>query len=129
MSWTQEKFAELDLGDKWLKLWTTVTSGTPVGRIAFTHAPRRGQRPRRVQQTVWAQSVTLAQGVTATCVIAREEHQLAGVKSVEWRLLSNRAASDIASAAQLLQWYCATWPDAGIRLCEMCAIGWPDAGR
>lgn len=91
------------------KLWATVTSGKPVGQISFTHAPRRGQRPRQVHQTVWARSVTLAKGVTVTCVIAREERPPAGVSPIEWRLLTNRAATDFQSAAQLIEWYCARW--------------------
>jgi hypothetical protein len=47
------------------KLWASVTSGAMLGRICFTHAPRRVQRARQVQQTVWEKSVTV------TCVIAQ----------------------------------------------------------
>ncbi|ABM58838.1 IS4 family transposase [Verminephrobacter eiseniae] len=90
------------------KLWATVTSGHPLGQIVFTHAPR-GQRARRVHQTVWAKSVRLAQGVTVTCVIAREEHPPSGVKPIEWRLLSNRPAGDLQAATQLIEWYRARW--------------------
>jgi hypothetical protein len=117
-----KRAAELDHPADWLvrakhnralpeggKLWASVIRGAPLGRLCFTHAPRRGQRARQVHQTVWAQSVTLAKGVTVTCVIAREEHPPAGVKPIEWRLLSNRAATDFESATQLIEWYRARW--------------------
>lgn len=113
--------AELDHPADWLvrarhnrslpddgKLWATVCSGKPLGQIVFTHAPR-GQRPRRVHQTVWAQSVRLAKGVVATCVIAREEHPPGAAKPIEWRLLSNRPAGDLQAATQLIEWYRARW--------------------
>jgi len=90
------------------KLWATVRSDPPLGQIVFTHAPR-GQRARRVHQTVWAKTVQLARGVRVTCVIAREKHPPGGAKPIEWRLLSNRPAGDLQAAVQLIEWYRARW--------------------
>ena len=90
------------------KLWATVRSGTPLGQIVFTHAPC-GQRPRRVHQTVWVQSVWQAKGVVVTCVIAREEHPPGAAKPIEWRLLTNRPAGELQAATQLIEWYRARW--------------------
>jgi hypothetical protein len=91
------------------KLWATASSGQPLGHICFTYVPRRGQKARHVHQTVWAKPVTLAEGITVTCIIAREEHPPAGAKAIEWRLLTNRAASDFDAAVQMIDWYRARW--------------------
>jgi hypothetical protein len=91
------------------KLWAAVNSETPLGKISFTHAPRHGQKARQVHQTVRAKSVKLAEGVTVTCIIAREENPPAGVKAIEWRLLTNRAALDFESATQMIDWYRCRW--------------------
>jgi hypothetical protein len=91
------------------KLWARVSAEEPLGKIGFTHAPRRGQKARQVHQTVRAKSVTLAEGVTVTCIMAREENPPSGLKAIEWRLLTNRVVSDFESAAQLIDWYRCRW--------------------
>jgi hypothetical protein len=62
---------------------------------------------------VWAQRVALPDAagdvVSVTCIVAREVDPPAGVKPVEWRLLSNRQANDLDAAAQLIDWYRARW--------------------
>ncbi|WP_116329800.1 IS4 family transposase, partial [Cupriavidus taiwanensis] len=47
--------------------------------------------------------------VSATCIVAREVDPPAGVKPIEWRLLSNREVNDLDAAAQLIDWYRARW--------------------
>ncbi|SPD37371.1 transposase (fragment) (plasmid) [Cupriavidus taiwanensis] len=95
------------------KLWEQVTAGEPVGRIHFTLAARQAQPARAVRQQVWAQRVALPDAaggvVSATCIVAREVDPPAGVKPIEWRLLSNREVNDLDAAAQLIDWYRARW--------------------
>lgn len=91
------------------KLWASVTADAPLGEIAFTLSARPGQPARKVRQRVWAQRIELADGVIVTGVMAREVHAPAGVKPVEWRLLSNRAPVDFEAAKQLIDWYRARW--------------------
>ncbi|SOZ32259.1 transposase (fragment) [Cupriavidus taiwanensis] len=47
--------------------------------------------------------------MSATCIVAREVDPPAGVKPIEWRLLSNREVNDLDAAAQLIDWYRARW--------------------
>jgi hypothetical protein len=63
------------------KLWATVMAGEPPGSIRFTLPARPGQAAREVRQSVYARRVTLAGGVTATCVVARERQAPAGEKA------------------------------------------------
>jgi IS4 transposase len=91
------------------KLWAAVGGEASLGKLSFTYAPRHGQKARQVHQTVRAKAVKLAEGVTVTCLIAREENPPAGVKAIEWRLLTNREVSDFGSAVQLIDWYRARW--------------------
>ena len=88
------------------KLWDKVTAGEPVGRIQFTLAARQAQPARAVRQQVWAQRVALPDAaggvVSATCIVAREVDPPAGVKPIEWRLLSNREAHDLMPQRSLL---------------------------
>jgi hypothetical protein len=58
-------------------------------------------------------SVELSDGhggrVSASCIIAREVGAPAGVKPLEWRLLSNREVANFEQACQLIDWYRARW--------------------
>ena len=47
--------------------------------------------------------------MSATCIVAREIDAPKGVKPVEWRLLTNRAAPTLADAIELIDWYRARW--------------------
>lgn len=44
-----------------------------------------------------------------TCLIARELGAPAGVKPIEWRLLTNRMAETLEAVAELIDWYRARW--------------------
>jgi hypothetical protein len=95
------------------KLWATVTAEVPLGEVRFTLPARHGERAREVRQQVWAKRVELSDGrhgrVAATCIVAREVDAPAGVKPLEWRLLTNREAATIEAAADLIDWYRARW--------------------
>src|SRR5512134_2752252 len=43
--------------------------------------------------------------VAATCLVAWEVQAPAGVKPLQWRLLTNREASTFEAAAELIEWY------------------------
>jgi hypothetical protein len=66
-----------------------------------------------VRQQLWVRRVELNAGkgkvVTVTCIVAREHAAPAGVKPIEWRLLTNRAAASAAEVAELIDWYRARW--------------------
>ncbi|MFJ4293625.1 IS4 family transposase [Cupriavidus sp. NPDC089707] len=95
------------------KLWQRTGSGKPVGEIAFTMGSRHGVKARTVRQQLWMQRVELPAGkgktVAATSIIAREFDVPAGVKPIEWRLLTNRVADSLDEAIELIDWYRARW--------------------
>jgi len=95
------------------KLWATVTAAAPLGEVCFTLPARHGQKAREVRQQVWAKRVELSDGkrgrVSATCIVAREVDAPAGVKPLEWRLLTNREAVTLEAAAERIDWYRARW--------------------
>lgn len=95
------------------KLWPHTTHGEPLGQIEFALAARPGTAARVVRQHLWARRVELHAGknktVSATCIVAREYGAPAGVKPIEWRLLTNRIAADAAAVSELIDWYRARW--------------------
>ena len=95
------------------KLWERATRGEAVGEIAFTMAARKSVKARTVRQRLWLQRVELptskGKSIAATCLIAREFDAPAGVKPIEWRLLTNRAATTLDEAIELIEWYRARW--------------------
>jgi len=95
------------------RLWERATRGEAVGEIAFTMAARQGAKARTVRQRLWLQRVELpaskGKSVVVTCLVAREFDAPAGVKPIEWRLLTNRAATTLDEAIELIEWYRARW--------------------
>ncbi|RJG11337.1 IS4 family transposase [Massilia cavernae] len=95
------------------KLWAYTTKGEAVGEITFKMGPRDEQKARTVRQQVWSRAVEISDGkggrITATCIVAREIGAPKGVKPVEWRLLTNRQASTVEQAIELIEWYRARW--------------------
>lgn len=47
--------------------------------------------------------------VSATCIVARKYGSPADAKPVEWRLLTNRIATDVAAVSELIDWFRARW--------------------
>ena len=82
-----------------------------TGEIEFTLASRHGQAERTVRQRLWAHVVDLpgTAGLRITCVIAREVDAPAGVKPLEWRLLTNRPVLNLELAVELIDWYRCRW--------------------
>ena len=95
------------------KLWDTVMSAEPLGRICFELPAGRRRKARVVEQELRWQRVQLAdrQGrhVEVTCFIASEVKAPTGAKPVVWRLLSNRAVPTLEAAVELVDWYRARW--------------------
>lgn len=95
------------------RLWTSTSEGEALGQIEFTMGSRHGVKERQVRQQIWMRRIELpagpGQSVTATCLVAREFDAPTGIKPVEWRLLTNRAATTLAEAIELIDWYRARW--------------------
>ena len=95
------------------KLWSAASEGEPIGEIAFTMGSRHGVKARQVRQHVWLRRIELpagkGQSVAATCLVAREFDAPAGVKPIEWHLLTNREATTLQQATELIDWYRARW--------------------
>lgn len=95
------------------KLWARVTTGEALGGIRFTMPSRQGQKARDVRQRLWAKRTSIADGqggqLEVSCLVAREEGAPAGVKPVEWRLLTNRPIASFEAAVELIDWYRARW--------------------
>lgn len=94
-------------------LWAHTQAGQPLGTLEFELPARPNQKARRVKQQVWAKRVELpskkGQSVQATCLIAKEMEAPAGIKPIEWRLLSNRSVDNLEQAIELIEWYRARW--------------------
>lgn len=94
-------------------LWARVGAGAVLGEVRFTLPGRKGQPARAVRQRVQAASVVLSDGhggrLPASCIIAREIGAAAGIKPIEWRLLTNREALTLDAACQMIDWYRARW--------------------
>lgn len=96
----------LDGGEK---LWAKVLKTEMVGEVQFVMAAREGQKARTVKQALYIKRVTLRCGLAVTCVIAREIEPPAGVKPIEWRLLTNRVPGCRDDLVELIDWYRARW--------------------
>jgi IS4 transposase len=95
------------------KLWERVMKSEPVGAVAFEMPAGRGRKARRVQQDIRMQRVSMDDGkrgqIEVTCLIASETDPPVGSKPVVWRLLTNRVASTLEQACELIDWYRARW--------------------
>jgi hypothetical protein len=93
--------------------WERVLASAPLGEIRFVLQAGRGREAREVHQQRYAQRVTLPDGrrgtLEATGVIAREINAPPGVKPIEWRLLTNREATTLEAAVELIDGYRARW--------------------
>ena len=95
------------------KLWAVVLAEAPLGEIEFTLAYRQGQPERTVRQQVHAKATTIPASdgplIRVTCLIAKETGAPDGIKPVEWRLLTNRAAQSLDELIELIGWYRCRW--------------------
>lgn len=95
--------------DKVAQRWTD----DEFAGLALTMGGREKQAAREVRQQLWVRPVLIGDGkkgqIEATCIVAREVDAPAGVKPVEWRLLTNRVANTLEQATELIDWYRARW--------------------
>jgi hypothetical protein len=95
------------------KLWDQVMAQEPLGRIRFMLPAGRGRKSRQVQQDIRLERLSLKDKAKAeievTCLIASEVNAPEGAKPVVWRLLTNRQASTLEHATELIDWYRARW--------------------
>jgi hypothetical protein len=95
------------------KLWDKVARTPVLGHVRFMLPGGRGRKARAVEQALRVARMTLSDGakgeVEVTCVIAEEINPPEGVKPVVWRLLTNRQATTLEDACQLIDWYRARW--------------------
>lgn len=95
------------------KLWAGVLETEVLGEIEFTLPARKGQAERPVRQAIRCRRLTVkgkgGPALELTCVIAREVAAPAGVKPIEWRLVTNRQAATFEAAVELIDWYRARW--------------------
>ena len=94
-------------------LWDRLAPAPVLGEVTFTLAARPNRPRRPGVLTVRAERVPLSpQGgdpVTVTALRVREESPPAGGEPLDWRLLSNRPATTLARAAELIPWSGARW--------------------
>lgn len=94
-------------------LWDEVQGVEPLGEIVFTLGARAGRSARVVRQELRIKRVTVDHDPTGaiemTCLVASEVGAPAGEKPVCWRLLTNRCATTLEQAQELIEWYRARW--------------------
>lgn len=95
-------------------LFEAVQAAEPLGDIEFTLGPRAGRKARAVRQQLRLQPVVVGHDpagapIEINCVLASEVDAPAGEQPVCWRLLTNRAATSLAQASELIDWYRARW--------------------
>jgi hypothetical protein len=95
------------------KLWARVLESEPLGEVRFALPRGRGRKARAVRQALRVRRVELADGrggrLEVTCLIATEINAPAGVKPIEWRLLTNREVESLEAAVEMIDWYRARW--------------------
>lgn len=96
------------------KLWDQVGVTVSLGQIEFHLPGRKGKPARQVTQElrvlrVKFQSSTAGETFEMTALLAKEINAPAGVKPIEWRLLTNRDPKTLEEAAELVDWYRCRW--------------------
>jgi hypothetical protein len=100
-------------------LWATVAAAPQVAALTL-RIPKKGQHPARTATLrVHQRPLTLRPpkarakeklaAVTVWAVWAIEEQPPAGVKAVEWLLLTTWAVGDGAGALEVVEWYACRW--------------------
>ncbi len=96
------------------KLWDRLAPSESLGEVEFTLSAAPDRPARLVRQTLYREVVTLPQckgapAVTVTAILACEKHPPAGVKAIEWRLLTNRTAETLEAVVELIDGYRRRW--------------------
>ena len=95
------------------KLWEGLDASHVLGEIRFTLPARKGQKARAVLQQVSVKRCAVkapgGASVEVSVVVAQEIDVPDGVKPIVWRLLTNRSATSLGAAAELIDWYRCRW--------------------
>jgi hypothetical protein len=95
------------------KLWASVMADEPLGCVTFQIPKGRGRKARQVRQELRTKRVVVPDGqggsVHVSCVIASEIDTPLGARPIIWRLLTNRLATTLQEAMELIDWYRARW--------------------
>ena len=93
------------------KLWDSVAATEPLGVITFNLVAKKGEKARTIKQEIRVKAVMLGKGgkIAATCLIATEVGAPPDTEPVCWRLLTNRSATTLDQAVELIDWYRARW--------------------
>jgi hypothetical protein len=95
------------------KLWDGFEKAQVLGDIRFVLPARQGQAARAVTQQVSVRRCTLrspdGKPIEVSALLARETNAPAGVKPLQWRLLTNRRTDTLEEAAELVDWYRCRW--------------------
>src|SRR4051794_30387086 len=108
-----------DEGDRFVKLRETVAARPVLGRLTG-QVPRTEKGPARAA-TMAVRSATVElkppyrpdrklPAVTVNAVLIREESPPAGVKPIEWLLLTSLQVATFAEAATVVDYYSGRWP-------------------
>jgi len=99
------------------RLWD-VLQAQPVTGTQLLEVPRHGSRPaRQAQLSIRFAAVSLcaptgykgAPAIPVWAVLAQERQAPAGVKPLEWLLLTTLPLTDVEQAAEKLMWYTRRW--------------------
>lgn len=111
--WLIRSQHDRSLGQGAPRLAAELEQAPVLGQVQFEMASRQGQAARTVRQEIRVLRTALPDGrdgqVQVSVVLARELDAPAGVKPVQWRLLTNRQAPTLEEAACLIDWYRARW--------------------
>lgn len=95
------------------RLWASFEGRESLGTVQFTLPAQPGRAARTVTQQLFVQRVMLAdRGAGAhpvTAILAREINAPAGVKPIEWRLLSNEVLTTLDELVERIEWYRKRW--------------------
>jgi len=94
-------------------LWNSVQAEPVLGHVEFTMAARADKPVRQVRKQLQIKRVEFKNGEKApikmTCLVAAETSPPEGIKPVCWRPLTNRSATTLEQAGELIEWYRAGW--------------------
>lgn len=105
------------LHDEQARLWPTVQA-QPISGIQILQVPRQGNRvARQAHLAIRFAAVSLAApighkgqaAIAVWAVLAQEQDAPAGVKPLEWLLLTTVPVQSVEQAVEKLQWYARRW--------------------
>ncbi len=111
--WLIRSQHDRSLGKGAPKLSAALQQAPVLGEIEFDLAARQGVTARRVRQELRVLRTQWSDGkggvVEASVVLASEIGAPAGIKPVQWRLLTNRRVDSPEQVLELIDWYRARW--------------------